>query len=74
MISGAKPGSFLTQVTDWSTGITYALYQYVYYSGNLYRCTTAHTSTSFPANIANWLALNSSAYTSMDIGMVIALS
>ena len=73
MVTSAKTGGIHNQITDWTTGVTYSLYQLVYYSSKLYRCTTAHTSTTFPADIANWLELNGSNYTSMDLAMVIAL-
>lgn len=47
---------------DWATGIDYAVGDVVLESGTYYKCKTAHTSTTFAADTANWEKFESYAY------------
>lgn len=47
---------------DWATGIDYAVGDVVLESGTYYKCKTAHTSTTFAADTANWEKFESYEY------------
>ena len=49
-----------SKIELWTTSKNYAVGDIVIRNDRLYRCVTAHTSTTFSANIANWVSLNSS--------------
>ena len=47
----------------WTTSISYKKDDVVTYNGKMYACTTAHTSSAFNSNIANWtLVLDGKTY------------
>lgn len=47
-------GSSGAGITLWATSTDYELGDIVIYADSLYRCNTAHTSTTFSADISNW--------------------
>lgn len=48
------------RVSNWATNVNYRVNQTVLYDNCLYRCTTAHKSTVFSDNIANWNKIDAS--------------
>ena len=44
----------LNEIADWTASVKYEQKDLVIYNNSLYRCNTAHTSTSFNSDIANW--------------------
>lgn len=45
-------------ISNWETAFNYALNDVVIYSAKIYQANTAHTSTSFASDIANWTILS----------------
>ena len=44
----------INEIADWTTNVKYEQKDLVIYNNSLYRCNTAHTSTSFNSDIDNW--------------------
>ena len=40
---------------EWQTGVDYTEFEVIFVDDNIYKCINAHTSTTFSADIANWL-------------------
>ena len=53
-IQGVKFGGEHSHISDWQIGVNYTVDRTVRYGDSLYRCKTAHTSSIFSTDIANW--------------------
>lgn len=47
-------GSGGAGIVLWATNVKYAIGDIVYYANSLYRCNTAHTSSTFSSDSSNW--------------------